>query len=122
MPEAAAELRQARAWYDDIRPGLGERFAVAVEAAVAAIAQRALQFPVVHRGRRRAGVRRFPYGIFFEVSGEQNCRDRLLPREARSGAVAIAIRFALEPTPSRLASNRGTRTWGTRQNRSRGQK
>jgi len=67
MPEAAAELRQARAWYDDIRPGLGERFAVAVEAAVAAIAQRALQFPVVHRGRRRAGVRRFPYGIFFEV-------------------------------------------------------
>ena len=67
MSEAAAELRQARAWYDAIRPDLGERFAVAVEAAVEAIAQRPLQFPVVHRGRRRAGVRRFPYGIFFEV-------------------------------------------------------
>ena len=67
MSDAAAELRQARAWYDDIRPDLGERFAVAVEAAVEAIAQRPLQFPVVHRGRRRAGVRRFPYGIFFEV-------------------------------------------------------
>jgi len=51
MPEAAAELRQARAWYYEIRPVLGERFAVAVEAAVEAIAQRALQFPVVHRGR-----------------------------------------------------------------------
>ena len=67
MSEAAAELRLARAWYDDIRPDLGERFAVAVEAVVEAIAQRPLQFPVVHRGRRRAGVRRFPYGIFFEV-------------------------------------------------------
>jgi len=55
MSEAAADLRQARAWYDDIRPDLGERFAVAVEAAVEAIAQRPLQFPVVHRGRRRAG-------------------------------------------------------------------
>ena len=67
MPEAAAELRQARAWYDDIRAELGERFAVAVEAAVQAIARRPLQFPIAHRGRRRAGVRRFPYGIFFEV-------------------------------------------------------
>lgn len=45
MSEAAAELRQARAWYDDIRPELGERFAVAVEAAVEPIAQRPLQFP-----------------------------------------------------------------------------
>jgi len=26
-----------------------------------------MQFPVVYRGRRRAGVRRFPYGIFFEL-------------------------------------------------------
>jgi toxin ParE1/3/4 len=67
MSEAAAELQQARAGYDDIRPDLGERFAVAVEAAAEAIAQRPLQFPVIHRGRRRAGVRRFPYGIFFEV-------------------------------------------------------
>jgi hypothetical protein len=25
------------------------------------------QFPVVHRKFRRAGVRRFPFGIFFEV-------------------------------------------------------
>ncbi len=67
MPEAAAELQQARAWYDEIRPDLGERFAMAVEATVESLAQRPLQFPVVHRGRRRAGVRRFPYGIFFEV-------------------------------------------------------
>jgi toxin ParE1/3/4 len=71
MPVAAAELQQARAWYDDVRPDLGERFAVAVETTVEAIAQQPLQFSVVHRGRRRAGVRRFPYGIFFEMQADR---------------------------------------------------
>jgi plasmid stabilization system protein ParE len=65
-PEANEDLLEARAWYDNIRPALGERFALAVEAAVEAIAEHPLQFLVVHRNRRRAGVRRFPYGIFFE--------------------------------------------------------
>jgi hypothetical protein len=30
-----------------------------------------MQFPVVYRGRRRAGVRRFPYGIIFEVQEDR---------------------------------------------------
>jgi len=67
IPEANEDLQEARAWYDNIRPELGGRFALAVEATVEAIADQPLQFPVVYRGRRRAGVRRFPYGIFFEV-------------------------------------------------------
>jgi plasmid stabilization system protein ParE len=66
-PEANEDLLDARAWYDNIRTQLGERFALTVEATIKAIAEHPLQFPVVHRGRRRAGVRRFPYGIFFEV-------------------------------------------------------
>ena len=67
IPEANEDLLEARAWYDRIRPELGEHFALTVEATVEAIAENALQFPVVYRNRRRAGVRRFPYGIFFEV-------------------------------------------------------
>lgn len=67
LSEANEDLLDARAWYDNIRLQLGERFALAVEATVEVIAGHPLQFPVVHRGRRRAGVRRFPYGIFFEV-------------------------------------------------------
>ena len=67
IPEANEDLLEARAWYDNIRPQLGERFALAVEATVEAMAEHPLQFPVVYRSRRRAGVRRFPYGIFFEV-------------------------------------------------------
>jgi plasmid stabilization system protein ParE len=71
LPEADAELKHARVWYDNIRPELGERFALAVEETVDAIAEQPLQFPVVYRGRQRAGVRRFPYGIFFELQGHR---------------------------------------------------
>ena len=67
IPEANEDLLEARGWYDNIRPGLGERFALAVEATIETLAEHPLQFTVVHRNRRRAGVRRFPYGIFFEV-------------------------------------------------------
>ena len=54
--EANADLQEARSWYENIRTELGGRFAHADEATVAAIADNPLQFPVVHRGRRRAGV------------------------------------------------------------------
>lgn len=67
LPEADAELKAALAWYDDVRPELGERFARAIDATVKAIEQNPLQFQLVHRGLRRAGVRRFPYAIFFET-------------------------------------------------------
>jgi plasmid stabilization system protein ParE len=67
IQEANEDLLEARAWYDNIRPQLGERFASAVESVVEEVAEHPLHFPVVYRGRRRAGVRRFPYGIFFEV-------------------------------------------------------
>jgi plasmid stabilization system protein ParE len=71
IPEADADLTEARKWYEDIRRELGQRFALAVEATIDAIAGNPLQFPVVYRGRRRAGVRRFPYAIFFEVQEQR---------------------------------------------------
>jgi len=67
IPEANEDLLDARVGYGNIRPQLGERFALAVEASVQAISEHPMQFPVVYRGRRRTGVRRFPYGIFFEA-------------------------------------------------------
>ena len=71
MPEADADLKQARTWYDNIRPALGERFARAIDATIEAITENPLRFPAVHRGRRRAGVRRFPYGIFFDIQPDR---------------------------------------------------
>ena len=67
IPEANKDLLEARAWYANTRPELGERFALAVEATVEALTEHPLRFPLVYRNMRRAGVRRFPYGLFFEV-------------------------------------------------------
>jgi plasmid stabilization system protein ParE len=67
LPEAQAELMEAREHYEAIRPELGERFASAVVEAAEAIASMPLRFAVVDKGRRRAGVRWFPYGLFFLV-------------------------------------------------------
>jgi toxin ParE1/3/4 len=59
-PDANQDLLEARAWYDNVRQELGEHFALAVETTVEAIAEHPLQFPVIYKGRRRAGIRRFP--------------------------------------------------------------
>ena len=67
LPEADAELKEALARYDSIRPELGIRFAEAVEEAVEAISAAPLRFAAVDKARRRAGVHRFPYGIYFVV-------------------------------------------------------
>jgi plasmid stabilization system protein ParE len=45
IPEANEDLLEARGWYDNIRPELGERFALAIEATLEAIAEHAMQIP-----------------------------------------------------------------------------
>lgn len=70
MAEATGELLEARSWCAAIRPELGEHFAQAVTATVQAVAENPERFAAVYRGFRRAGVRRFPYGLIFEVQEE----------------------------------------------------
>ena len=67
LPEAQAELMEAHEHYNGVRPELGERFANAVVETAEAIAVTPLRFALVDNGRRRAGVRWFPYGLFFLV-------------------------------------------------------
>jgi plasmid stabilization system protein ParE len=92
-PEANEDLLEARAWYDNIRPELGERFALAVEVTVEVIAEHPRQFPVIYRNHRRAGVRRFPYSVFFELrTSEASGRGNgLLPRQTQSATLAITV-------------------------------
>ena len=66
LPEADAELKETLARYEGIRAELAQRFAEAVVDTVGRIADDPLHYAVVEKGRR-AGVRRFPYGLFFLV-------------------------------------------------------
>lgn len=69
-PEAEADLAEAFRWYEERRPGLGERFLLSVEAALSTIRRNPRAFPVVHKQVRRALLRRFPYGVFYLSDAE----------------------------------------------------
>jgi plasmid stabilization system protein ParE len=71
LPEADADLKEALAWYEGIHPDLGIRFLMAVESTVETIAEHPLHFQVLHKRVRRAGIRRFPYGLFFELESDR---------------------------------------------------
>lgn len=70
---AAAEdkANEAFDWYQSERYGLGDEFRNEVKLSLARIVSRPLQFGLVHgKDVRRAGVRRFPYSIIFQVEDD----------------------------------------------------
>jgi plasmid stabilization system protein ParE len=67
LPGAHSELREAVAHYDSIRPELAERFVAEVEQTITRIADGPLHYALVDKEKRRAGVRKLPYGLFFLV-------------------------------------------------------
>ena len=69
-PAAAADIEDAFLWYERQRPGLGDEFLDAVQAACEGIAAHPTMYPVTHRNTRRALLRRFPYGIFYRVDAD----------------------------------------------------
>lgn len=64
-PETEQDLQDARAWYRDIAPVLGEQFISAVDQAITLASDNPLAFQVLHRSLRRVLLRRFPYALFF---------------------------------------------------------
>jgi plasmid stabilization system protein ParE len=69
-PEAEQDVADAYGWYEGRRPGLGEEFLSCVDACIQAILRAPDMYPAVHESYRRALVRRFPYAIFYEHTGE----------------------------------------------------
>jgi plasmid stabilization system protein ParE len=69
--EAMAEFYDAERWYAEISVALSQRFVQSVENTIQLIAQFPLRFPTVHRSHRRAGVKRFPYGLFYRVEDDR---------------------------------------------------
>lgn len=64
---AKAEFYAAELWYAEVSAELAERFVRAVDNGIQTIAQYPLRFPVVHKGKRRAFVRRFPYSLIYLI-------------------------------------------------------
>jgi plasmid stabilization system protein ParE len=66
--EAALEFREAVTWYESQTEGLGVRFILDVDKAIAAISAQPFRFSEAGRKSRRARVLGRPYTIFFAVN------------------------------------------------------
>lgn len=73
-----------------VTPQLAARFTQAVSDTVDLIADGPLQYAVVGNGRRRAGVRRFPYGLFFLIEETRIVVIACFARKEKPEAVAAA--------------------------------
>jgi hypothetical protein len=61
------EIASAFEWYELQSFGLGGEFLRAVAAATERLEQNALAYPVIGRSFRRVLLRRFPYGLHYEI-------------------------------------------------------
>lgn len=69
-PAAARDITRAYGWYERQRAGLGEELLVEIRSTIDAILENPLGFPAVFGTTRRALVRRFPYGLFYQLMDE----------------------------------------------------
>ena len=67
---ARAELIEAQDWYDAEAAGLGRHFREAMDTLTGRMSTNPQQFPIAFKSVRRAPLRRFPYGLFFVVTGD----------------------------------------------------
>jgi toxin ParE1/3/4 len=70
-PEANAEVGEAANWYEGRRRGLGHEFLRAFRAATDPLRRNPLHHQIVFEEMRRVLLRRFPYGVFYEVTGRE---------------------------------------------------
>ena len=66
-PAAEAEVIDAHDWYRANAPRAAQRFVDEFAALTRRLDDNPTQFPAVEGETRRAGFRRFPYGLFFVI-------------------------------------------------------
>lgn len=89
-PEAEQDVAEAAQWYEANEPGLGAQFVDQVQSTINTIAEQPSAFTEIHKSVRRALVRRFPFGVFYQLD--------------KDGVMVIAV----------LHGSRHPRTWKER--------
>ena len=67
---AEADLEIAIDWYASRKEGLDQDFIEEIEKAIQRIEENPRQFAVVRKQIRMSVVKRFPYGIYFYITGD----------------------------------------------------
>jgi toxin ParE1/3/4 len=69
--KAKLDIFEAFLWYEEQRDGLGFRFEVSIEAALAKLIQNPLLFQVRYEDIRVHFIERFPYGIHYLIEPDE---------------------------------------------------
>jgi hypothetical protein len=69
--EARVEIREAFAFYEERRRGLGRQFLLSLDALVERIHRQPRAFPVIDGSVRKAMLRRFPYALIFDLEEDR---------------------------------------------------
>ena len=80
---AEKDIEEARGWYNNRRPGLGDEFLVSIAEAFIRLEESPERYRILYKGFRRVLVERFPYRIFFQIRGDKLIVFRVL-HHARS--------------------------------------
>lgn len=70
-PEAELEFFEAIAYYDRNREDLGLEFAREIFSTINRIVRFPTAYPAISNQHRRCLVKRFPYGIIYEIIGDE---------------------------------------------------
>lgn len=70
-PEARREYLAAVSYYEQRRLGLGSKFTLEVETAIARILDAPMRWPLVEQDVHRCLTHKFPYGILYTI--ERDC-------------------------------------------------
>ena len=68
-PEASADIAEAFSWYEGQRPGLGVEFEEELDRTFGYIIDMPLASRPMSRSVRRALMRRFPFSVYYDVTG-----------------------------------------------------
>ena len=69
--DARLDLQTAVQWYDDQRPGLGERFIISVNRFVTIIGAFPESYPPARPGVHKAKLTDFPYSLHYRILPDQ---------------------------------------------------
>lgn len=69
-PEAEHDLADAREWYRSQLPGLDDEFLVEIDELFDRIRKTPRLYAEDYKSVRRVAVRRFPYVIYYRITGE----------------------------------------------------
>jgi hypothetical protein len=70
LEPARAEFAEAIAFYEDRQAGLGREFAEEIKRTVQRVIDYPARWPKLSKNTRRCRTQRFPYGVVYQIAGE----------------------------------------------------